>query len=46
MFFMFVDVNECLLSPCNNGGTSNNMEGDYTCTCTGAWKGSHCDEGM
>ncbi|KAM6166169.1 protein crumbs homolog 1 isoform 2-T2 [Erethizon dorsatum] len=27
------DINECLSNPCQNGGTCENLPGDYTCHC-------------
>lgn len=41
-----VDVNECLTSPCQNGGTCLNMAGSYSCACAQGWKGKNCTEGM
>lgn len=42
---MFTDVNECLTTPCRNGGTCLNMAGSYSCACSQGWKGRNCSEG-
>ena len=36
------DVNECLASPCQNGGVCNNERGTYSCICGPYWSGDHC----
>ena len=33
------DINECELSPCQNGGTCINVEGSYECLCPDSHKG-------
>ncbi|XP_019638860.1 PREDICTED: uncharacterized protein LOC109480924 isoform X5 [Branchiostoma belcheri] len=38
------DVNECLSSPCRNGGTCLNGRGEYACLCAPGWKGTNCEE--
>ncbi|XP_019621165.1 PREDICTED: IgGFc-binding protein-like [Branchiostoma belcheri] len=38
------DVNECLSSPCQNGGTCLNGRGEYACLCAPGWKGTNCEE--
>ncbi|KAG7163564.1 Neural-cadherin-like 4 [Homarus americanus] len=37
------DVNECLWSPCFNGGTCINREPGYLCLCTKSFTGEHCE---
>ena len=41
----FLDVNECLNTPCANAGTCENSIGSYSCSCTGGWEGSNCQTG-
>lgn len=41
----FVDVNECINDPCNNGGTCLNTDGSYKCKCLEGWQGHDCEEG-
>ncbi|XP_065065335.1 neurogenic locus notch homolog protein 2-like [Rhopilema esculentum] len=36
------DVNECLTSPCYNGGTCINTVGSFSCTCAPGWEGTDC----
>jgi hypothetical protein len=42
---IFVDVDECVLSPCKNEGLCQNSNGSYTCLCKEGWGGKDCDEG-
>lgn len=39
------DVDECVLTPCSNGGTCQNTMGSYLCNCPAGWIGRHCDVG-
>ena len=39
------DVDECLSSPCQNGGTCNNLENIYTCNCPTGTAGYNCQTG-
>ena len=45
LFRLPTDVDECAQSPCQNGGTCSNEQGGYTCHCTQAFTGKHCDKG-
>ena len=45
VFCFFLDRNECLNSPCDNGGTCVNTIGSYYCTCLDGWEGKHCTAG-
>ena len=38
-------MNECIASPCQNGGSCNNTMGSYTCTCSQDYVGATCDTG-
>ena len=38
-----VDDNECLRTPCLNGGTCVNNVGSYKCSCTGGFVGTNCE---
>eukprot|EP00105_Crassostrea_gigas_P036613 XP_019920761.1 PREDICTED: von Willebrand factor A domain-containing protein 2 [Crassostrea gigas] len=44
-FGVNVNVNECVEYPglCKNGGTCENLCGDYRCHCTEGNQGTHCD---
>lgn len=37
------DINECLLEPCENGGTCENKPGSYLCHCPPGFKGRSCE---
>ena len=34
----------CHNSPCHNGGTCENNDDSFTCTCTEGFKGDTCEE--
>lgn len=40
--FELTDTNECLVSPCEHGGTCTNTHGGYHCTCPSLWMGVNC----
>ena len=45
--FCFVtDVDECLNSPCFNGGTCVNIVGSYQCQCPPEVRGKDCEQGL
>ncbi len=37
------DINECVESPCHNGGTCHNIPGSFLCNCTPESSGSLCE---
>jgi hypothetical protein len=37
-----LDVNECLLEPCQNGGICGNLLDDFSCECATGWTGEDC----
>ena len=40
---MFADVDDCLSSPCQNGGTCTDAVNSYTCACVDGWAGTNCE---
>lgn len=36
----------CEPNPCENGGTCQDTENDYECTCIDGWGGKNCETGM
>lgn len=36
------DPDECLTSPCKNGGSCVNTRGSYSCMCVDGWSGMDC----
>ena len=39
---LFLDINECRNSPCQNGGTCIDGVNGYFCICSGYYTGIHC----
>jgi len=42
----FLDINECLNNPCENGGNCTNTPGSYMCMCPSGWTGPRCNLGL
>jgi len=38
-----VVTDECVCSPCQNGGSCNDLYQNYTCTCLNGYEGYHCE---
>lgn len=38
------DIDECLSLPCKNGGTCQNLENNYECTCVEGFEGNISNE--
>jgi hypothetical protein len=36
-------INECVYTPCQNGGTCLDLFADYKCACVAGWKSRHCE---
>ena len=45
MSFIPTDINECYSSPCQNGGTCEDLVNGYTCYCLSGYSGDHCQIG-
>lgn len=43
---VFIDKDECLLTPCQNNGTCINSIGSYQCSCEAGWQNKDCEEGI
>ncbi|VVC87020.1 unnamed protein product [Leptidea sinapis] len=40
------DIDECLSSPCKNGGTCQNLENNYECACVEGFEGKDCSSNI
>ena len=40
-----IDIDECAVSPCENGGSCVNTPGSYSCKCAPGLQGQHCENG-
>ena len=40
------DVNECLSTPCLNGGTCNNLLNKFSCRCPPSFSSYNCKDSM
>jgi len=43
---IFLDLDECLVGPCQNGATCANNPGSFSCKCTSGFTGQLCDKGI
>ncbi|XP_062595267.1 transmembrane matrix receptor MUP-4-like [Saccostrea cucullata] len=41
---MEVNIDECELKPCKNGGNCTNTNGSFYCNCTSSWTGYTCEK--
>lgn len=41
----FVEIEECVSSPCHNGATCTDFIDFYNCTCQAGYDGPHCENG-
>jgi hypothetical protein len=41
-----VDINDCKLNPCQNGGTCVDKVNSYQCICKEGWEGEICSMSM
>lgn len=41
---LFTDVNDCAAQPCQNGGSCQDLDGDYYCKCPSPYVGRHCHQ--
>lgn len=39
------DIDECLYSPCFNGGNCTNQNGSFSCACATGFHGLQCENG-
>ena len=46
LYFGVSETNECLSSPCQNGGTCSHGVDVYTCACVDGYSGTNCQNGQ
>ena len=46
VWLLNTDIDECLSSPCQNGGTCTDDVNGYTCACDAGYTGTNCETGM
>ena len=44
--FIFIDIDECSSTPCQNGGTCTDAVNGYSCGCVPGYTGTHCETGL
>lgn len=42
----FLDINDCISSPCKNGGTCVDGVNSFQCFCQEGWEGKYCQISM
>ena len=43
--FTIAEVNECLSTPCQNGGKCKDLVNKYECQCATGYEGTNCAQG-
>ena len=44
--FYFEDIDDCAITPCQNGGTCSDGVDSYTCSCAAGYSGRNCQTGQ
>ena len=42
-FFIYLDTDECVQSPCQNGGMCTDLVNAYSCACADGYEGTNCE---
>ena len=42
---IFIDIDECASSPCQNGGSCTDQVNGYICNCVNGYHGTDCETG-
>ena len=43
---IYIAIDECLSNPCQNGGTYQDGDNSYECTCPSGYHGTNCEAGI
>ena len=43
IFFLILDINDCMPNPCENDGNCTDGVNEYSCTCILGYSGTHCE---
>ena len=42
---LYLDIDDCALSPCQNGGSCTDQVNGYICNCVEGYDGTNCETG-
>ena len=44
LFFLYIDVDDCVNQTCANGGSCVDGVNTYSCNCAAGYTGDHCED--
>ena len=45
ILILYLDIDDCASSPCQNGGSCTDQVNSYTCNCADGYDGTNCERG-